>query len=205
MLQEDVRRYQRNPTRWEVDLDDILLLETQKLTKFRATVSILQGIMENWCNCCLHRDKIARLCHMFHMCVCKTFSLEKSSCVNTAEVPVVVPDESSTAGAAAAPSSPETTIVAVTTVAAVKEGSNDDDLGAIPGPRVEEITTTDLATSSEDFPPDATTTTDTPPSNSVQEISETTSTAVEPQAPSVLDAEENGAGSSSLRGPEESV
>lgn len=85
MLMEDVRAFDENAARFELDLQDIITQERDKLNRFQATVEVLGDVMKIWSRCCTQRDQIAQMCQKFHLCVSKVFAIQVSSKIAPAE------------------------------------------------------------------------------------------------------------------------
>jgi len=75
MMEEDVRRYDENPPRYETEMEEVVNLERERLNKFQATVGVLAEVMRIWSECCAERDEIAKMCQCFHNCVSTVFRL----------------------------------------------------------------------------------------------------------------------------------
>eukprot|EP00397_Hematodinium_sp_SG-2012_P008606 GEMP01008671.1.p1 GENE.GEMP01008671.1~~GEMP01008671.1.p1 ORF type:complete len:267 (+),score=21.74 GEMP01008671.1:90-890(+) len=66
MMLLDVRRFQRNEPRFEVEFHDAIAEEKNLSVKFQACVDILQEVMMSWSAACNARDEVAVFSQKFH-------------------------------------------------------------------------------------------------------------------------------------------
>ncbi|CAD7936720.1 unnamed protein product [Amoebophrya sp. A120] len=75
MMCEDVRRFDRNTARFELDLAELLDVENERMAKFQAAVQVLAEVMNRWSTMCRERDETARMCSGFHAAIAVTFAM----------------------------------------------------------------------------------------------------------------------------------
>lgn len=95
MLQEDVRAFQRNEERHEVELD--AMRENERMVvypKFATTVKLLQQTMAMWDEQCKQRALIAAMCDGFRRALSRVFALKDVGNLNA-----ITSDEEAVAGA----------------------------------------------------------------------------------------------------------